>query len=149
MRSSAIILASLLLAACGSSDDGGPTGPTGTPTYNQVIQPMLAAKCDPCHTVEAAGGFNHAVDYGATQEPSEVCPGKMVYECMLFRVQNGSMPEDGDCSGDPSADAANDRCLTAAEQDKLAAWVAGGAPEGTGGQRADAGDTGDTGDRGW
>ena len=141
----------VLLAACGSSDDGGggDSDNGGTPTYNQVIQPMLAAKCDPCHTTEGAGGFNHAVDYGATQEPSELCAGKLVYQCMLVLVKSGTMPEDGDCSGDPSADADNDRCLTADEQDKLSAWIAAGAPEGTGGtQRPDGGDTGDTGDTG-
>ena len=91
----------LLLGACGSSDGGDDGEQSGTMTYVR-LQPMLAAKCDPCHTTEGAGGFNHAVDYGATQEPSEVCEGKKVFECMLIRVQNGSMPEDGDCTGDPT-----------------------------------------------
>jgi hypothetical protein len=147
MRSTRLPLALLLLlGACGSSDGGGDGEQSGTMTYAR-LQPMLAAKCDPCHTTEGAGGFNHAVDYGATQEPSEVCDGKMVYECMLIRVQNGSMPEDGDCTGDPAADADNARCLTADELDNLTAWIASGAPEGTGGtQRPDAGDTGDGGD---
>ena len=149
MRTRAVILGLFFSAACGSSDGDGSDGPeTGTPTYNQTIQPMLAAKCDPCHTVEAAGGFNHAVDYGATQEPSELCPGKQVYQCMLVLVKDGIMPEDGECSGDPSADADNTRCLTQAEQDRLAAWIAADAPEGTSTQRPDAGDTGDTGDPG-
>lgn len=150
MRTPSYILALLLVAACGSSNDDGSDGAdTETPTYNQVIQPMLESKCDPCHTTEGAGGFNHAVDYGATQEPSELCPGKQVYECMLVLVKNGTMPEDGACSGDPSADADNSACLTQAEQDRLAAWIAAGAPEGTGGgQRPDGGDTGDTGDPG-
>lgn len=150
MRSTGFILALLLLGACGSSDgDGDGDGVEGgTPTYNQVIQPMLAAKCDPCHTTEGAGGFNHAVDYGATQEPSELCPGKKVFECMLVQVKDGFMPEDGECSGDPAADSDNARCLTQAEQDKLAAWISADAPEGTGTQRPDAGDTGDGGDTG-
>ncbi len=147
MRSSVILLAGLF-AACGSSDSS-PNGESGTPTYTQDIQPILQAKCDPCHTSEGAGGFNHATDYEATQEPSEVCAGMKVYQCMLRRVQNGSMPEDGDCSGDPATDADNARCLTAAEQDQLAAWVAAGAPEGPGGTHPpdadlpeDPGDTG-------
>lgn len=150
MRPSRLSLAFILFTvACGSSDDGG-DGQSGTPTYNQAIQPLLAAKCDPCHTTEGAGGFNHAVDYGATQEPSELCPGKKVYECMMVLIKDGSMPEDGACSGDPAADADNAACLTSDEQDRLTAWIAAGAPEGSGGgQRPDGGDTGDdTGDPG-
>jgi hypothetical protein len=154
MRSCALLLAGLV-AACGSSDSGSnQNGESGTPTYTQDVQPILQAKCDPCHTTDGAGGFNHATDYEATQENSEVCAGMKVYQCMLMRVQNGSMPEDGDCTGDPAADANNARCLTAAEQDVLAGWVTAGAPEGPGGDHPpdtdfpeDPGDTGDPG--GW
>ncbi len=149
MRSSVLLIA-CLLAACGSSDgESNQNVDPGTPTYTQDVQPMLQAKCDPCQTTEGAGGFNHATDYGATQEASEVCAGKKVYECMLTRVKNGSMPEDGDCTGDAAADADNARCLTAGEQDMLAEWVAAGAPEGPGGTHPpdtdfpeDPGDTG-------
>ena len=153
MRPSRVSFAFILLfaaVACGSSDDGGDGQQSGTPTYNQVIQPLLAAKCDPCHTSGGAGGFNHAVDYGATQEASELCPGKKVYECMMVLIKDGSMPENGACSGDPAADADNAACLTGDEQDRLTAWIAAGAPEGTGGtQQPDGGDTGDdTGDPG-
>ena len=150
MRPSRVSFAFILLfaaVACGSSDDGQQSS---SPTYNQTIQPLLAAKCDPCHTSEGAGGFNHAVDYGATQEASELCPGKKVYECMMVLIKDGTMPEDGACSGDPAADADKAACLTGDEQDRLAAWIAAGAPEGTGGtQQPDGGDTGDdTGDPG-
>ena len=147
------LLIACLLAACGS--DGGSNQPveSGTPTYNQDVQPILQAKCDPCHTTEGAGGFNHATDYGATQEASEVCAGKKVYECMLMRVKNGQMPEDGDCTGDAAADADNTRCLTASEQDLLAGWVAAGAREGPGGTHPPdtdfPEDPGDTGEGGW
>jgi hypothetical protein len=153
MRSSALLLG-FLLAACGSSDsDGGDSSGSGSgdPTYTEDIRPILEAKCDPCHTTEGAGGFNHATDYDATQQPSEVCAGKQVYECMLVRVQNGSMPENAGCTGDPTQDADNASCLTAAEQDLLAAWVAAGAPEGPGGSQPPGADVpddpGDTG--GW
>lgn len=151
MRSSALLLA-LLLAACGSNDSGGDSsGASGDPTYTEDIRPLLQAKCDPCHTTEGAGGFNHASDYQATQEASQVCAGKQVYECMLVRVRDGSMPEDGGCTGDPAQDADNARCLTAAEQELLADWVAAGAPEGPGGSQPPGGDLpedpGDTG--GW
>ena len=55
-RSSYILALLLLVAACGSSNDDGTDGTeTATPTYNQVIQPMLESRCDPCHTTEGAG----------------------------------------------------------------------------------------------
>lgn len=125
----------LVLAACGSggggggSNDGDQQGGS-VPTYNRDIQPILEVKCGPCHTTAAAGGSNHASSYEDTQKASIACDGARVYECILQRVQDGSMPEDGDCTGDPAADADNARCLTAAEQQLLEAWVAAGAPEG-------------------
>lgn len=140
MRSLPLVLVSLL-AACGSSDSGGP------PNYTQDIRPMLGAKCDPCHTTEAEGGFNHAVDYEATQQPSQVCAGKLVYECMLVRVQNGEMPENAGCSGSPASDVGNEACLTADELSMLSDWVTAGAPEGPVGQPGGGGGDGDTG--GW
>ena len=155
MRSSCALLLAIL-AACGSSDGGDSGGQqSGAPTYTQDIQPILQQKCGPCHTSDAEGGFNHATDYVATQQPSEACDGMVVYECMLVRVRDGSMPENAGCTGDAVADGDNPACLDAAEQDLLAAWVAAEAPKGTGGTppppRPDADPDDDTGDEpgGW
>jgi hypothetical protein len=137
----AVVLVSLLLAACGSSE--------GPPNYTQDVRPVLRVKCAPCHTTEAEGGFNHAVDYQATQQPSEVCAGKLVYECMLIRVQNGEMPENAGCSGSPATDSDNALCLNADQMDTLSGWVAAGAPEGPIGQPGGGGGDGDGDQGGW
>jgi len=50
-------------------------------------------------------------------------------ECTLELVKLGSMPLGKGCTGDPARDAANAACLTAAEQQKLADWIAGGLRE--------------------
>jgi hypothetical protein len=44
----------------------------------------------------------------------------------LVRVQDGSMPQGGGCTGNPVTDAGNPACLTAAEQNTLAQWIAQG-----------------------
>jgi hypothetical protein len=135
-RLSLIVL--LCASACSSDDpDQEPAGGAdaapdnqGTPTFTSDVQPILEQRCGPCHTTGNAGGVNHARDFAATRQPSSVCAGQMVFECMLTRVKNGSMPPGAGCTGDPSADADNDACLTADEHDTLESWVAAGAPEG-------------------
>jgi hypothetical protein len=44
----------------------------------------------------------------------------------LIRIQAGSMPQGGGCTGDPAQDAAKPGCLTADEQAKIKAWIDGG-----------------------
>ena len=138
-----IVVAALLgLSACGTDGDTGdtgdapatpdaaPIGPADGPTYVDDVQPLLQAKCGPCHVSGGAGGVNHASSVADAHRDSSACAGQKVFECILVRVQDGSMPPGGACTGDPAADAGNERCLTAAEQDLLADWIEAGAPEG-------------------
>jgi hypothetical protein len=128
----------VVLAAAGCGDDGGSTGDTGpggnsdandTVTYSEDVQPILQAKCSPCHVTDNFGSVNHASEYADTQRDSMVCIGEKVFTCMLMRIQSGMMPQGRGCTGDPVMDADNAMCLTAAEQATVAAWVADGAPE--------------------
>lgn len=100
--------------------------------YCGLIKPILEAKCAPCHSGSTPGncsGGQCSVDfYEDTQKDSSVCVGKKVYECMLDRIANGSMPLNAGCTGNPSDDAENPACLSAADQIVFAAWVSDGAP---------------------
>ena len=104
-------------------------------TYEEV-QPVFAAKCSPCHMGESASsclrsgsGPCFASFYEDTQGPSSRCAGKTMFECMLIRILNGTMPRRKGCSGNPASDTGNDSCLTDSELDMVEAWVTAGAPE--------------------
>ncbi len=123
----------------GDGDLGTPGGPNPpcnaapVPTWTNDIEPIVAAKCVPCHQGPGpcTGGTCFVGDYNSVQLPAtnqQACMGLTVYQCMLVRVQNGSMPQGAGCTGDPTLDAANPACLTSAELDALSAWVNGGAP---------------------
>ena len=102
---------------------------TGAPTYTNDVQPILQAKCASCHTTGGSGGVNFATNYADTQKNASSCAGKFVYECILIRVQDSSMPRNVGCTGDPTTDAGNAGCLTQAEQTTLADWITAGAPQ--------------------
>jgi hypothetical protein len=104
-------------------------------TYTVDVQPILAAKCSPCHTTGNAGGVNFAATtgYPLTQLVPNAnvaaCQGitpDNVGNCALTRILNGQMPKGRGCTGNPVADAANAACLTQAEQTTIANWIAGG-----------------------
>lgn len=108
----------------GTADDG--CGPAAS--YASDVRPILQVKCDTCHTTGGSGGGNFASLYSATQLASYYCPGKTKGECMLVRVQDGTMPLGAGCTGNPTSDAGNPACLTAAEQSLLSQWILGGQP---------------------
>jgi hypothetical protein len=103
-------------------------------TYADV-QPIFQAKCTPCHdgaapgTCFSGGGACFASLYEETQKDSGHCMGLKVYECILIRILEGSMPLAAGCTGDPVQDAGNNDCLTAGELTTVEAWVAADAPE--------------------
>jgi hypothetical protein len=101
------------------------------------VQPLLAAKCSPCHVGDApgscfSGGTCFVSFYEDTQGASGVCAGKTIYECMLIRMLNGTMPRTApapSCSGNSANDEGNAACLDASDFDMIEAWVGAGAPE--------------------
>ncbi len=91
---------------------------------------IFAAKCTPCHAGGGSGGHNMAaasVDAAYTDSQkaaaNAACAGKTKGACALVRIQAGQMPLGRGCSGNPETDAANDACLTAAQQATLKAWI--------------------------
>lgn len=95
-------------------------------SYALDVQPILGAKCAPCHTVSGSGGANLGNNYASTQLASYYCVGKTKGACALTRIQNGTMPAGGTCTGNPALDAGKPQCLTAAEQATIQAWIDGG-----------------------
>ena len=101
-------------------------------TYADV-QPMFVAKCNGCHSGNSpgacSGGTCFTSFYADTQKPSRRCEPALQYECILERIEDGSMPLGGGCTGDPGMDEGQDQCLTGDELELLQSWVAAGAPE--------------------
>jgi hypothetical protein len=101
-------------------------------TYTADAQPIYAAKCAPCHTTFDDGGSDFAKVYADTQKLVETsqapdCTASdTVGTCTLIRIKDGSMPQGAGCTGNPTTDAGNSACLTAAQQATLQAWITGG-----------------------
>ncbi len=93
--------------------------------------PIFVNRCTQCHAVVGFGGFdiagpNIAAAYFDSQQPSYWAPGLTKGYAALLRIQNGSMPPNGGCTGNPVLDAGLPACLTAPEQAVLSAWIADG-----------------------
>ncbi len=109
-------------------------GSAAAPTWATDMQPIFQAKCSPCHvgtspTMCSSGAcFGSHYDAALQAANNAACQGLSVYECIPVRLGDGSMPLGAGCTGDPTLDAGNASCLTAAEWDLLNQWVAAGAP---------------------
>ncbi|HTN83045.1 MAG TPA: hypothetical protein VL242_05155, partial [Sorangium sp.] len=114
--------------------DGGAGGAPAEAAAWADVEPILTARCAPCHTTSPTppGGFK--IDYASSQLDAEhaACEraGLSKGACALMRVLEGSMPAvaqgQARCTGDPARDAGNAKCLTAEEQATLTSWVEGG-----------------------
>ena len=101
-------------------------------TYAEVKAAIFSKKCVPCHLPGGIGAGAHTLadSYASANQPSHTCiAGKKVGECTIELVKSGFMPFEKNCTGDPTKDAANAACLTAAEQKLLEDWIAGGLRE--------------------
>jgi hypothetical protein len=97
-------------------------------TYTADAQPIYAQHCSPCHSVDDDGGADFATSYADTQQLAnagiDVCTTSMtVGACTIKRIQAGEMPQGAGCTGNPTTDAGNTACLTAAEQATIQAWI--------------------------
>jgi hypothetical protein len=125
-------------ATGGQNATGGSSGgATAATSYAKDVQPFLMAKCGKCHGGQGLGNQNIAVTYADAKRPAEslqfdecwadvstMTGPKTMGECALLLTRAGKMPAFEACDAptppNPSA------CLTSAEIDILAAWVAGG-----------------------
>jgi hypothetical protein len=130
----ALLLAEL--AGCTSSEGAG----GGTVTYTKDVQPILKAKCSTCHAGDHAGMHDIAINYADALKPVQSlqfdeCWGdvttmsmpKTVGACAAILSREGKMPYAFGCDQKPQPTPAI--CVSPAQQDVLAAWVADGMPE--------------------
>jgi hypothetical protein len=95
-------------------------------TFERDVQPLLLAKCAGCHD-DDAGRAAFVRSYEVLMQPSKLCPGERIGEC-VNRALQAQAPEGSTCrtyivkpfhrEGWP--------CLTTTEIDRVAQWVAGG-----------------------
>jgi hypothetical protein len=116
-------------------DSGG--GDTATlVTYTKDVQPIFMVKCAPCHTGQGLGGHNIGTNYADALMPvssldamgcwdsTNMVP-MTVGACALISIMNGWMPMAMGCFNTPRPAT----CVSLAEQDIIAAWVAEGMPQ--------------------
>jgi len=124
----------------GSGGGGGGGGSGGaTVTYTRDVKPIFMAKCAPCHTTDGLGGHNLGTTYADVHKPAmsldapagcfldgfdRMMP-KTMGECALAAIMEGWMPMALGCFNTPRPAG----CVTPAEQNTIAAWVAAGMPE--------------------
>ena len=111
---------------CNGQVDDGCDKPV---TWTNDASPIYQMHCTPCHTDFASGGANFATSYADSQLASYRCTGLTKGACTIVRIKLGEMPKGAGCSGDPTADAGNAACLSAAEQAVLQKWIDGGQQE--------------------
>ena len=130
-----------LLAAAGCLPDAGGIADAGSAiTYTKDVQPILAAKCSPCHAGQAQGQHDIATKYADAIKPvhsidsvdcwkdwgaADMTMPKTVGECSLISIRNGRMPYLLQCAQFPLLDG----CVQPAQVDVIAAWVAAGMPQ--------------------
>jgi hypothetical protein len=123
----------------GTGGTGGGGSGGGGVTYTRDVKPILAAKCAPCHTTQGLGFQNIAATYADVRKPVQSLDApagcffdgfdrtmpKTMGECALAAIMEGWMPMAMGCFNTPRPP----ECVTLAEQDIVAAWVAADMPE--------------------
>jgi hypothetical protein len=127
------VLALALTSGCDSgtgttgkdTTQGGDT--TSTITWANDVLPILnrssaTGGCQECHKTGGIGTGSFLSDPNVVGQAAKaaVCSGKKIGECIDIRVHDGSMPLGMNCTIGKA------NCLTQAEGDTIAAWVAGG-----------------------
>ena len=107
-------------------------------TYTKDIKPIFSVKCATCHTTDGLGGHNIGSTYadvhmlvntvdapaGCFKDAAKTMP-KTIGECTLPAIMEGWMPMAMGCFNTPRPDT----CVSLAEQDVVAAWIAAGMPQ--------------------
>jgi mono/diheme cytochrome c family protein len=146
VRLAFVVMAAVALGcapAATLSDDGGPDTGGGdiavAVTYTKDVQPIFMAKCATCHTGDGSGGHNIGTTYadafklvmttdapaGCFKDGDAKTMPKTIGECTLPAIMEGWMPMSMGCFNTPRPDP----CVTLAQQDVVAAWIAAGMPQ--------------------
>ncbi|MEO8181679.1 MAG: hypothetical protein ABI895_22825 [Deltaproteobacteria bacterium] len=108
-------------AGAAPADAGAPDSGAAAVSYTNDLQPILVARCSPCHATDNDGGHNAASSYADAVRVSA----RIVRE-----IGTGGMPESGSgnagCNG---GDPGDPGCVSAAEFALIQRWVATGTPE--------------------
>ena len=89
-----------LLSSCTETGDSAYTyldtsaPDTSEGVYWEHAEPLLTKACVGCHTGGSNGGTNFGNVYEDNLKPSYYCQGKTVGECVLVRIDDGTMPRD-------------------------------------------------------
>jgi hypothetical protein len=111
----------------------------GGVTYTHDVQPIFMAKCATCHTTDGLGAHNIGTTYqdafkmvmttdapaGCFKDGTAKTMPKTIGECTLPSIMEGWMPMSMGCFNTPRPAA----CVSLAEQDVVAAWIAAGMPQ--------------------
>jgi hypothetical protein len=129
--------AGCLPASTTPMDGGVTTDAAAVVTYTNQIQPILLAKCSPCHSTQRQGFHNIATNYddalkpvesvdsvGCWNDPEMTMP-KKVGECALISAMNGRMPYAMGCDQNPTQSV----CVSQPEQQLMGQWVDAGMPK--------------------
>jgi len=126
-------------AGGGGKGGGGGGGGAAVVTYTKDIKPIFSVKCATCHTTDGLGGHNIGATYADALKPvnttdapsgcfkdgdAKTMP-KTIGECTLPAIMEGWMPMAMGCFNTPRPDT----CVSLAEQDVVAAWIAAGMPQ--------------------
>jgi hypothetical protein len=135
----AVLISVVALLGCTESEPiaHGDGGTQGAVTYTKDVQPILLARCSPCHAGQSQGFHDLATTYADASKPVQSLDAmgcwndaamtmpKTVGECALISIMRGWMPMGLSCFNTPRPDG----CVTLAEQAVIASWVAAGMPE--------------------
>jgi len=88
------------------------------------VRPIILAKCGSCHTGnERIANADPQNAYNGTQRVGSQCGNTIrVSECILIRINNGSMPQNAGCTGDAEDDTRAE-CLAEAQEQTIQAWL--------------------------
>jgi hypothetical protein len=127
-----------------ATPDGGVTTPTVlNPTYATDIAPIIAAKCEPCHTTQAKAGFNWTyatlVTNGAVTNAltkgcifldtshRRVVPGDADHSLLWVKIALNEHQVMVNNCGDAMPQAPSPHILLTSELDTIRAWITQGA----------------------
>ena len=107
-------------------------------TYTKDIKPLFMAKCAPCHTTDGLGAHNIGTTYADVNKPVQSLDAPA--GCFKDGFDKTMPKTMGECAWPRSwragcrwrwavRHAPARRCVTLAQQDSVAAWVAAGMPE--------------------